>query len=346
MIKNFDYYPEDRKIYEEEIRNFIPERIFDFHIHLWKKEQLKDPLNYHRKELDPFLDFDAIDNFDISYCLEIACILFPDKKFEGLYFGDPFPEIDLAASNKMIKDEVNERGFYGLYIVTPDEDSDLLKKTLLKGGFRGLKPYPELCQSKEYRLDQDNISIFNYLTHDHLKIANELGMIVILHIPKTKRLNDQENLENISEISASYPRIKLVLAHAGRSFCEEDIADSIKGIVPLKNVFVDISMINNWEVLKILIENLGNERVLYGSDFPIAALRGKNISINGKHYFVTDIPFGWSISAANLDSRNITFFIYEEIRELKKAILFLDNKNSKYIAENIFYNNAVNLIKG
>ena len=46
-------------------------------------------------------------------------------------------------------------------------------------------------------------------------------------------------------------------------------------------------MINNEEVFKIILRNISPARLLFATDLPIALHRGKNICINGEHYFVT-----------------------------------------------------------
>ena len=139
-----------------------------------------------------------------------------------------------------------------------------------------------------------------------------------------------------------FPNLRLILAHAGRSYCVCDIIDSIRHIKNLDNVFVDTAVINNWEVIEILLKELGSERIIYGSDFPIAALRGKNICINNKHYFVTARVFPWSISGSGIKEQNMTFFIYEEIREILKGV-YKTGLGKKDI-DNIFFNNIKNIL--
>ena len=102
-------------------------------------------------------------------------------------------------------------------------------------------------------------------------------------------------------------------------------------------------MINSFSVNKVLLEELGPEKVLYGSDLAVAALKGKNIDINNKHYFVTKNPKAWSLSCSEMKLSNFTFFIYEIIRAIRIAALSL-NLSIKDI-ENIFYLNANKLIE-
>ncbi len=188
-----------------------------------------------------------------------------------------------------------------------------------------------------------DVSIFDFISEAVLEFCQEYGLILLIHIPRKGRLNDKRNIEGIRAIGKRYPEIKTILAHAGRSYCYSDIKDKISYLKELKNLYVDIAMINSYSVNKVLLEELGPERVIYGSDLAVAALKGKNIDINNKHYFVTKSPKAWSLSSSEMKLSNFTFFIYEIIRAIRIAALSLSlNKND---IENIFYLNAKRLIE-
>ncbi|MCL5071496.1 MAG: amidohydrolase [Actinobacteria bacterium] len=342
MIKDFKYYNNDKRIFNEEIKDNIPSKILDFHVHLFKKEHIIKEVSQSKKEKDPFFNFEVIDEFTIDNFIFTAEIIFPGIEYEGLFFGAPFREMDLNSMNTMVAEEIIKTGKYGLFIPKPEDDIKNIEKNIIEKGFLGLKPYPELAIGKEYREDLDSVSILDFLTVDHLELANRYNLLIILHIPKSKRLIDDKNIEDITYISKTFPDIKLILAHAGRLYCEHNIVETIKKICLLKNVYVDTAMINNWEVFEILLEYFGSERIIFGTDLPIAILRGKNICINNNHYFFTSVPYLWSISNKNLKEENITFFLYEEIKGILKAVN--RKKLDKQVINNIFYNNAYNLI--
>lgn len=343
MIKDFKYYDEDKKIYEEEIMNFIPGKVIDFHVHLWKMEQIVKPVSADRKKKNSFYALDVINEFTYEDFLNYTSIIFPQTEYSGLFFGLPFKEVEINENNNMIEERVIDKKVNALFIPKPDDDYSYLENTIKRKNFIGFKPYPDLATGKEYLNYKDSVNIFDFLNEDVLKTADKFGLIIMLHIPKAKRLSDKENIRDIFNIAASYPNIKLCLAHAGRSFCLEAGTNSIiKKISSLKNLFLDISGIQNHEVLEMLLENFSSEKILFGSDFPILFLRGKHIFVNGKFYNFTARPFPWSISNAELNEKDITFMIYEEIREIKKAIQ-KKNRNSTII-NNIFYKNAENMI--
>ena len=43
MIRDFQYRESDKKIFEEELREYLPDQIYDSHVHLWAKENLRIP---------------------------------------------------------------------------------------------------------------------------------------------------------------------------------------------------------------------------------------------------------------------------------------------------------------
>ena len=343
MIKDFSFNANDKKIFNDDLKSSIPERLFDFHIHLSKKEHIIKEVPQSKKEKDAFLNFDIIDEFTFEDFKNITEIMFPGIEYEGLFFGAPFRELDIDLANEMIAEEVIKKGNNGLFMPRPEDSKEYIEKNIVKSRFIGFKPYPEFAIGKDYRENLDSVSIPDFLTTEHLELANKHGLVVILHIPKSQRLLDEKNIEDIIFISKNFPKLKLILAHAGRSYCMYDIISNIKKIHLLSNVYVDTAMINNWEVIEILLDYFGSERILFGSDFPIAALRGKNICVNNRHYFFTAKPYPWSVSNKNLNEENITFFLYEEIREILKAVC--RKKSDRKVIENIFYNNAINLIK-
>ena len=73
--------------------------------------------------------------------------------------------------------------------------AEFLEKEVTEGGFAGLKPY--LNRSPSY-IPGNEVRIFDFLTHEHLRLADRHGWIVMLHIPRPGRLRDPLNLVPVS----------------------------------------------------------------------------------------------------------------------------------------------------
>ncbi len=342
MYKNLKYSIRDKEIFENEFKKYLPQRIIDSHIHLWKSDQIDtENITPERKGKHPFLSFEECKDFSYADFIQVSKTIFPQIDYDGLFFGSPFREFNIEKANKMIEEDVISKNKDALFISIADDSSDLIEEKIKEGNFIGLKPYPDLVVNKDYD-NQDSVSIFDFLPEKHLAVADKLGLIVLLHIPKVKRLNDSKNLDDIINICRSYPNIKLILAHAGRSYCLFDLENSIKKIYKLKNLWIDTAMINDWEIIEIILDYLGSEKVIYGSDMPVATFRGKNICINNKHFFVTYPSFPWGLSNESFCKGEFTYFLYEEIRAILKAIK--KKKIDKKIISNIFYKNIKNII--
>ena len=58
----------------------------------------------------------------------------------------------------------------------------------------------------------------------------------------------------------------IVLAHVGRAYYLRNIVGSLEDVAGLPNVFYDLAMLNNWDVLEYLFARVPSERILFGTD--------------------------------------------------------------------------------
>ncbi len=331
---------EDIAIYKEEFEEFLPERIFDFHVHTWKKDFLKIPITFERIKQNPILD-QGIGDFSVKDFDLITKKLFPVNKYHGLFFGLPLKEVDLKENNDYVAEICRKKRTYGLYV--PEPDLEEIPIDYFEDKFIGFKPYLDLVPPGMLEGPSSlDVSIFNFISKKVLEYSDEHGLVLLLHIPREGRLGDKKNIEEITTISQEYPNIKLIIAHAGRSYCYNDIDKHIEHIVGLDNLYIDTAMINESSVIRLLLEKLGPQRVIYGSDLPVSAFRGKNIDIDNKHYFVTDTKKSWSLTDEEIGSSDMTLFIYETIRAIKSAATDLALNREE--VKSIFFLNAVRLI--
>jgi uncharacterized protein len=333
-----DYTPKDLKVFHDEWKDFLPEKIIDFHIHLWKRSFLED-VDKDRRRIQPFYDADVFAGFSANDYDLLTQKLFPDKKVQGLFFGLPLKEVQADLTNAYIAEVCDQKKCFGLFIPAPGQKE--IPHDFFEKRFIGFKPYPDLAFSSRgadiSKLDID-IGLFDFISESVLDFSNTYGLFILIHLPRKERLNSKANIEEIRTISKKYPAIKIILAHAGRSYCYWDIKDSIGSIKDIQNLYVDTAMVNSASVMRLLLEELGPDRILYGSDLPVAAIKGKNIDVNNKHYFVTSKPRPWSLSSSVMDLGSFTFFVYETIRAIKAAIESLGMPREA--VEKIFYGNA------
>jgi len=337
-MKNFaqDFQQSDKEIYGKELKNFLPDNILDVHVHLW----LEKHINYFpEKASNPFIDFNNFPEFSIEDFEIIKKTLFKNKKYTGVFFGNPFRNLKLEEMNSYIFELVGKDN-YCLYIPSPNDNlnSKFFSKISSNPNFIGFKPYPKLTDKKQ---DED-VKITDFLNANVLEYADSNELLILLHLPRKKRLADKNNILELKEITKKYKKIKLLLAHSGRSYCLCDIENAIEEIRDIKNLYFELSFIHDWEIVQLILNKIDNNKIIYGSDMPVSTLKGKNICINNEHYFVTKKPFEWSIGS-NFLNLGFTYFLYEQIRALKKAFYNLGIKKDSYI-EDIFFNNINNII--
>ncbi len=335
----------DKNCYENELRDFLPEKIIDIHTHVWLKEHKSEGSDSRRTTTWP--DLVAKDN-PIENLLETYKLMFPDKHITPMIFANYLsPEHNLDAQNEYINQSANKYNIPALLWSLPSWSKDELDDKLSAGKFLGVKSY--LANVPEY-IPASEIRIFDIFPHHQLELLNAKGMILMLHIPRPGRLKDPVNLAEMIELDKRYPNIKTIIAHVGRAYCPEDIGNAFEILKETQNIMFDISANTCSETFKALIESIGPKRILFGSDLPITRMRMKRICENGKYINlvppglygdVFDDPHMREVSAEQ--SEELTLFLYEELLAFKKSAE-LTNLTHNDI-EDIFYNNAKQIIE-
>lgn len=195
----FDVTSYDRKVYEGELRDFLPEKIFDVHTHVWldalTEKKPAQPGEVKRVVTWPSLvaKEDSIEDLQETYRL-----MFPGKEVKALMFTSKVTE----ANNQYVAECSRRSGFPALYYSHPEQSADEVEQKIREGGFLGLKSY--LALSPKY-IPEKEIRIFDFFPKHQLSRMNELGAIVMLHIPRDGRLKDPVNLAQIMEIKKEFP---------------------------------------------------------------------------------------------------------------------------------------------
>jgi len=322
------------KIFKEEFEKFLPEKIFDFHIHLCPVEAVKPDgfaINAGGNKLKEYT-FEELKE-DLKF-------LYPERDFYGVCFGVAHPDLNSDIMNEYVFDVCEREKFFPFRILKPEENEKKVEEEVVKNKFYGFKPYRNYAEKYKSR---EEVEILDFLPEKFLRIADKYGLIITLHIPKEKRLADEKNLEQISYICEKYPEAKIVLAHVGRCYYFKCIYENLDKIKKYKNLYFDLAMVNNFEVLEFLFENVEEEKILYATDIPIALAAGKSVEINNQYSYITPVP--WELSICDREGKiTFTSFAYEELRAIKKAVE-RKNKNSEFVKK-IFFDNAYKLIKG
>ena len=332
--KKTDY---DVKVYNKELKEFLPDNIVDAHAHIWRVEDDE----FDRSKFPQKWTNRVAGECPIEDLLQTYEDFFPGKKVIPVIFGNSSKRY--TQHNAYVKSVKEKYGFPTMYWTHYDMSAEFLEKEILEGGYNGLKPYLNCCKAG---VKPSDANIFDFLPHHHLEVANRLGLNVILHVSKDDRFRNKDNVSELLEIEEKYPNVKLTVAHIGRAYAMEDLGTALEDLKNTKNMTFDFSANTNADVIRKTIETFGVKRVLFGTDLPIAKMRMKRIVENG--VYINVIPKGIYGDVSNDihmrevdDDSEISNFTYEIVRGFKKASK--DLSLSRNDVEDIMCNNACKL---
>ncbi len=326
----------DKIVYTEQLQDFLPASMVDCHTHIWKKEfcgqtPAKGCVAWTRMVAKDCTAEDLL----LTYR-----DLFPGKQVKPVLMGQP--EADLSKTNHYTWESAQKHSLPALYCTDYAMSPEFLEEEVIKGGFVGLKPY--LNNSPSY-VPANEVRIFDFLPPEHLRLADRYGWIIMLHIPRPMRLRDPMNIVQMMEIEEKYPNAKVIIAHIGRAYAEEDIGDAFKTLKNTKNMMFDFTANTLDRAMIACIEAVGPKRFLFGSDLPIVKMRMYRTTEKGFYY--NHVPRGLygDVSAdphmIETDEKNITNFLYEELLAFKRAAQAL--RLSKEDVKDVLCRNAERL---
>jgi predicted TIM-barrel fold metal-dependent hydrolase len=327
----------DRRIWTEELDQFVPQRVFDVHTHIYRWEFNTDPA----KDCGDLAALIGRD-FPVAGRAELDAwdaALLPGRRVQRLSFGFPFqPASDFEASNRFVAQETRQMpGSEALMLVHPAMTPEYLEQQVRAQGFLGFKPYRFYARSG----DSTNSPFTDFLPEEQIEVAHRLELIIMLHISKRDAIADPRNIDDLRRLTSEYPNVKWILAHCARSYAPwviQRAADAIRG---LPNVWYDASSVCDSDVIEALMEAVGPERVMYGSDdLPVGASRGKYITFGYAWAFLSESNHSLDLSHCN---GQMTFVLYEQLRAMRRAAMRLELTPVQI--DNLFYNTAAELVR-
>ena len=316
-----NYQPYDKAFFEENLHPYLPERFIDCHTHIWKDAFCTFRDENHRSCGWPGMV--AKDN-TIEDLMETNRELFPGHEVVSVLYSHTNVTVDLSKANPYVAESARKTGFPALYVAHPSQSAEEVERDVLANPeFKGLKVYLEYAPSY---IPNQEIRIYDFLTPEHLALANKHHWIVQLHIPRPGRLADPVNYVQMLEIEQKYPDLQLLIAHLGRAYADEDVGKGLAYLKAMEKTVWDFTANTNQHVMELVLEQFGPERFIYGSDFPIFRMKARRTVENG--FYINEIPAG-SLGDVSSDRHmreiafpeagKITFFIYEEMASAIRA---------------------------
>jgi len=324
-------YERNLRIFKEELEDFLPPKILDFHVHIFPKDTI--PSGHEKFSCAGH----KIAQYTFGELKKDLIDIYPKRDCYAVCFGMPDRKYDAHNNNEYVAKSCDHKQFFPLRLLRPQDDPEIVAKQIKEKNFLGFKPYLNYVNK-----EVEDVEINDMLPGRLMEIAEKFALIIMLHIPRKERLADPVNQRQIVELAERYPKAKIVLAHIGRAYFLKNIVGHLDKIRYFPNLYYDLTMLNNWEVLEYLFDNVESYKILYATDIPIALAPGKSVEINDQYTYVTPVP--WELSISDEHNKLIfTSFLYEELRAIKKAVERLNLPKS--FIEDIFYNNGMKLLK-
>ncbi len=302
--------PLDARIWREELDAFVPNRIFDVHTHLHDWSHYTDPA----KAAGPYAATigSHFPRADRGIADAVDASLMPGRIVDRLSFPYPYPKpMDVDAANALVAAEVRP-GSAGLMLVHPEMTPDAIRVTLRQTGLIGLKPYLVYAQGSA----PADAAITDFLPEAQIALADELGLIIMMHLSKRDAVADPDNINDLLRLTAHYPNAKWILAHCARSYSAWAIEAAASALRGIPNIWYDTSTVCEADALDALYTGVGVERVMYGSDDLIGPMRGKYISFGRAWSLLHRGNHTLSLGHCNPD---MTFIRYEQLRAMKRG---------------------------
>ncbi len=329
--KETTQHQRNKILFKEEFDSFLPDKILDFHVHIFPDNVITPGESFS-------CSGHPITSYDLEELKKDLPEIYPGREHLAVCFGFPDVSYSMKINNDYIADQCDHKSFFPFRLFDPLNDKpEDLRHDLSSGRFLGLKPYLDYVR----KANVNEVEIHEMLPAWAMDIVNDSDSIVMLHIPRKARLADPLNQQQIVELCQRYPKSKIILAHIGRAYFMKNVIGNLENLKNIPNLYYDLAMVNHWEVMEYLFKTVAPEKILFGTDIPLALAPGKSVEINDQYTYVTPTPWDLSISDDH-GKIQFTSFLYEEIRAIKKAIERLDLRDD--FVQQLFYENGMNLL--
>ena len=325
----------DHQIWAEELDDFVPARLFDTHTHIhdWRPDS-RHVQSHSAPPPGAWAQY-PLSTWDMLNAAD--ALLLPGRKVHRISFGNPMQDCPVDQANAFLAGQVAaDPDSAGIMLVRPDLSAEDVLETLNAHKLLGLKPY----RTHSVTGDAVECSITDFLPEHQIEVADRRGLIVVLHLSKSKAIADPDNLADLERLTSKFPNVKWILAHCARSYYDGPLLKARARLSQLPNLWYDISSICDSDAMDVLLSIAGPNRVMYGSDdLPVGVTRGKYITFGFAWTELNESNHRFKLPHCNPD---MTFVRYESLRCLRRACRRHDYTTAEI--ERIFYHNAADLI--
>ena len=345
MLPYFQKTDRDIAYFEEHINPRLPQKLFDMHLHVTRPS---DAVHVKQEQIDKDWAMQCgflMDEADLACYMET---LWGARDISVNAFPMPIRGVDLASANRHLEDLLLNGKTEGHLTfrtaemaISPDMDPDGCEEMLLRGGFVGYKPYPDLVSGEKGA----DIRIPDFLPDAFMKSLDRNKRAVTIHLPRAGRIASPDNIRELLELRQKFPDVRIIIAHYGRSYNIEVIEEALREMgSDMKGFWFDCAAVVNPAMHRFMLEHLPQERIFYGSDMPLLLWHGKRTWENGTYHNHVREAFPWSakLSDTEEEKAGYTFFLYEQMKALLDSVYDLGGRP---LAEKVLCTNAENFLR-
>ncbi len=304
----------DRMIWETELADFVPERVFDAHAHIWSEA------NVTAATAASLLRHEA----DAEALFRWGKTVFPGRKLAFMMLGSPVCGMDFDADRAWcVKESRRFPDCVCGVLLPPWMAPEKLISEYQRLRFRAVKPYLSFTE-------HTTESFLHELIPEKLvEAADQCSLTVVLHVSRPECFLDPENLRDLKYYTGKYPHVTWQLAHCARSFNNILLEKPVQQLKELDHITYDLSAVCDDRSMYLLFRHENRSRLMFGTDAIVAG---------GMHG--TYVPFGHSWAfVPEKERQGTTLVCYESLRAMRRAadMAGLDRKD----LEAIFYDNAL-----
>lgn len=326
--------------YRGEIAPVLPPKVLDFHAHIWSADNWRERPWATEKSGGRYMVTEEF--YPPEHLLRDGRACFPDCAYEAVCFGYPTPAVDWEKDTAYVVAAAQKHsGLWPLLLAGPalNISRERYKLALDGGRFYGFKVFLNW-----YGDDYGKTRIEDMFGPAELALANERRLIVLLHVPRRGRMADPEIQAGVRWLAGECPQAKIVLAHCGRCYLPSEMKAAIGCLRGLPNVWMDTSMVMDSVTLQIAMNEIGPGRLLFATDFPVAAMRGRRVRV--MDHWVDVVLSGYPSSAYRVAGDNFQagFMAWEIVSAIRWAAELAGIGKSE--RDGIFYDNGLALLQG
>lgn len=338
MTEKERYERIDLPFYLAEVAPVLPPRVLDFHAHTWSSRNWARVPWSSRARGGRYMV--TVEDYAPAALLADGQRCFPDRDYHAVAFGYPVPVTDWERDTAYVADAARQAPtLFPLLLAGPAlrRSRADYERALDAGGFYGFKVFlPWMGDAYGDTRVEDMVGPVERA------LANERRLVVLLHVPRAGRLADPVVQRGVRALARECPDASIVLAHAGRCYLPAEMKAAIGSVRHLPNVSLDLSMVMDPVVIQIALDALGPARLLFATDFPVAAMRGRRVRVMD-HWVDAVLP-GYAASACRVSGDiRATFMAWEICLAIRWAADLAGLRRPEL--HGIFWHNGLRLLR-